>query len=174
MYIFSEKSKCRDFALELAKSLCYNTNEPAVACFWHTGKAQTENFSGLYTDKSGARQVQGFLLDLWKRGERMSLEAITKIRAVEDGAEQSKADARAQAQKLAADAEREGRALLNQGREKAAGVSAKAMQEAEGKAARRRDEILAQAAKDCEKLKADAGARMDKAVQAILGRVVEG
>lgn len=103
----------------------------------------------------------------------MSLEAITKIRAVEDGVEQSKADAKAQAAKLVADAEREGRALLNAGREKAAAASAEAMKAADGKAAGRREEILAQSAKDCQKLKADASARMDKAVQAILGRVVE-
>ena len=119
------------------------------------------------------QRVQGFLLDLWKRGERMSLEAITKIRAVEDGVEQSKADAKAQAAKLIADAEREGRALLHAGREKAAAASAEAMKAADGKAAGRREEILAQSAKDCQKLKADASARMDKAVQAILGRVVE-
>ena len=103
----------------------------------------------------------------------MSLEAITKIRTVEDGAEQSKADAKAQAAKLVADAEREGRSLLQKGREQSAGVSAKALQEAEEKAARRRDEILAQSGKDCQKLKAGAAARMDKAVQAILGRVVD-
>ena len=36
-----------------------------------------------------------------------------------------------------------------------------------------RDQILDQAEKDCKKLKADASARMDKAAQAILGRVVE-
>ena len=102
----------------------------------------------------------------------MSLEAITKIRAVEDGVEQSKADAKAQAAKLIA-AEREGRALLHAGREKAAAASAEAMKAADGKAAGRREEILAQSAKDCQKLKADASARMDKAVQAILGRVVE-
>ena len=89
----------------------------------------------------------------------MSLEAITKIREVESSMEQSKAEARSQVQKLAADAEREGRALLEQGRKEAA--------------AGRRKEILAQAEKDCEKLKADARKRMDKATQAILGRVVE-
>ena len=111
--------------------------------------------------------------DLWKRGEKMSLEAITKIRAVEDGVEQSKADAKTQAQKLVADAEREGRALLQKGREKSAGASAEALKKAEETAAKRRDEILAQSKKDCQKLKADAGARMDKAVQAILGRVVD-
>jgi len=103
----------------------------------------------------------------------MSLEAITKIRAVEDGMEQSKAEARAQAQKLVADAEREGRALLQRGREAAAQAAAEAMRRAEADAAGRREEILRQAAKDCEALKADAGARMDKATQAILGRVVE-
>ena len=45
--------------------------------------------------------------------------------------------------------------------------------QAEEAAAGRRKEILAQAEKDCEKLKADARKRMDKATQAILGRVVE-
>ena len=62
--------------------------------------------------------------------------------------ERSKADAKAQAQKLIADADREGCSLLQ-------------------------DKILAQSAKDCEKLKSDARARMDKAAQAIIGRVVE-
>lgn len=118
-------------------------------------------------------QVQGFLLDLWKRGERMSLEAIAKIRAAEESTEQSKADARSQAQRLAADAEREGRALLQQGREKAAAAAADAMRRAEEQAAVLRDQILAQAEKDCNQLRADASARMDKAAQAILGRVVE-
>ena len=103
----------------------------------------------------------------------MSLEAITKIRAVEDGMEQAKADARAQAQKMIADAERDGRTLLQQGRETAAETAAAAMRREEERAAVRREEILAQAAKDCQALKADAGARMDKAIQAILGRVVE-
>lgn len=103
----------------------------------------------------------------------MSLEAIAKIRKAEEGMEQSKADAKAQAQKLIADAEREGRALLQQGSEKSASAAAAAMRQAEQQAAARRDEILAQAAKDCEKLKADASQRMDKAAQAILGRVVE-
>ena len=103
----------------------------------------------------------------------MSLEAITKIRAVEDSMEQSKADAKARAQKLAAEAEREGRALLQKGREESAKSAAAEMKKAEEEAAKRREEILAQAAKDCGKLKADAGTRMDKAAQAILGRVVD-
>ena len=47
------------------------------------------------------------------------------------------------------------------------------MKQAEGQAEERRKEILAQAEKDCEKLKKDARTRMDKAAQAILGRVVE-
>ena len=42
----------------------------------------------------------------------MSLEAITRIRQVEDDMERSKAEARGQAQKLAADAQREGKDLL--------------------------------------------------------------
>ena len=97
----------------------------------------------------------------------MSLEAITKIREVEDTMERAKADARAQGQKLVADAERAGRALLQQGRDQAAQEAAAAMKAAEAGAAKRR------ADKDCKKLTADAGKRMDKAAQAILGRVVE-
>ena len=103
----------------------------------------------------------------------MSLEAINKIRAVEESMEKAKADARAEAQKMLLDAEREGRALLQQGREDAAKAAAEAMRKAQEDAAKLREKILAQAADECKTLKADAGARMDKATQAILGRVVE-
>ena len=103
----------------------------------------------------------------------MSLEAITKIRQVEEGMEQEKSDARARAQKLAADAEREGRALLQKGRDQSAAEAADALRQAEEQAAKKRDEILAKAAKDCDALKKDAGARLDKAAKAILGRVVD-
>ena len=103
----------------------------------------------------------------------MSLEAITKIRAVEDGMDEARAGARAQAQKLAADAEREGRALLEKGRAQSAAAAAEALKQAEDQAAKKRDEILAKAAKDCDALKKNAGARLDKAAKAILGRVVD-
>ena len=102
----------------------------------------------------------------------MSLEAITKIRSVEEGMDQARADAKARAQKLAAEAEREGRALLQQGKEQAAKAAAAEMEKAESAAAKRREEILAQADKDCAALKKEAGSRMGKATQAILGRVV--
>ena len=102
----------------------------------------------------------------------MSLEAITKIRSVEENMDQAKADAKARAQKLAAEAEREGRALLQKGREESAKSAAAEMKKAEEEAAKRRDDILRQAEKDCEALKKQAGSRMDKATQAILGRVV--
>ncbi len=103
----------------------------------------------------------------------MSLEAITKIRAVEDSMEQAKADARVQGQKLAAAADQEGRALLKQGEQAAAAAAAEAMRQAEEAAAKRREEILSQAGRDCDALRETARARMDKAVQAILERVVE-
>lgn len=102
----------------------------------------------------------------------MSLEAITRIRSVEEDMDQARADARSRAQKLAAEAEREGRALLQQGREQAAKAAAAEMEKAEAAAAKRREEILAQAERDCEALKKEAGSRMGKATQAILGRVV--
>lgn len=103
----------------------------------------------------------------------MSLEAITKIHQIEEGVEQEKSDARARAQKLASDAEREGRELLKAGAEKVKAENAAAMERAQNQAAKRREEILAKAAEDCAALRARAGKRMDKAVEAILGRVVE-
>ena len=102
----------------------------------------------------------------------MSLEAITKIRSVEEDMDQARADAMAQAQKLAAEVEREGRALLRQGKEQAAKAAAAEMKKAEEAAAKSREEILAEAERDCEALKKEAGSRMGKAAQAILGRVV--
>ena len=103
----------------------------------------------------------------------MSLEAITRIRQVEDDMERSKAEARGQAQKLAADAQREGKDLLESRREASAEAAAKAMEEARQRAGQRREEILAQARQDCEALRAEAGKRMDGAVRAILEKVVE-
>lgn len=103
----------------------------------------------------------------------MSLEAITEIREVEERTERAKAEARAQAQKLAADAERDGKALLRQGQDDAAAALAQALHRAEEAAAQRRETILAEAAADCQKLKDAARGRMDQAVQAILERVVE-
>ena len=47
------------------------------------------------------------------------------------------------------------------------------MERAQERAAKRREEILAKAAGDCAALRAEAGRRMDKAVKAILERVVE-
>ena len=88
----------------------------------------------------------------------MSLEAITRIRQVEDDMERSKAEARGQAQKLAADAQREGKDLLERRREASTEAAAKAMEEARQRAGHRR---------------AEAGKRMDGAVRAILEKVVE-
>lgn len=102
----------------------------------------------------------------------MSLEAITRIRSVEEDMEQAKAEARSRAQKLAAEAERDGRAMLQKGKDDAAKTAAAELKKAEEEAAKRRTSILAQAKKDCESLKKQAGSRMDKATQAILGRVV--
>ena len=103
----------------------------------------------------------------------MSLEAITGIRQVEERMERAKAEARAQAQKLASDAERDGRALLEQGRQAAGQAEAEALRKAEEAAAARREAILAAAAENCWALKDAAQKRMDKAAQAIMERVVE-
>lgn len=103
----------------------------------------------------------------------MSLEAVTKIREVESGVEQSKADARAQGQKWIAEAEREGQEMLRQGKEQSAKSAAEAMRAAELEAAKRRAEILSQAAKDCEALRKAARTHMEEAAGAIVRRVVE-
>lgn len=103
----------------------------------------------------------------------MSLEAMNKIRAVEEAMEQEKAAARAKAERIIAYAERNGRALQQQSREAAAEFAVAVTAHVDEKAAKRREEILIQAAQDCEHLRAEAAARMDKATQAILRRVVE-
>ena len=110
----------------------------------------------------------------------MSLEAITKIRSVEENMDQAKADAKARAQKLAAEAERVSVPAWNQDTCIQCNQCAYVCPHAtirpfamtEEEAAKRRDDILRQAEKDCEALKKQAGSRMDKAAQAILGRVV--
>jgi len=103
----------------------------------------------------------------------MSLEAIREIQSVEEAMEASRAQARAQAQKLISDAEREGRMLLEQSREAAAGQAAAAMAAAEARAAKRRDEILSAAEDDCKTISDGADAFMAQAVNKIVERVVE-
>lgn len=103
----------------------------------------------------------------------MSLEAMNRIRAVEEEMEQAKAEARAKAERIVAYAERNGRALLQQGQEASAEFAAAVTAHVDEKAAKRREEILIQTAQDCKTLRFEAAARMDKATQAILRRVVE-
>lgn len=104
----------------------------------------------------------------------MSLEAITKIRGLEDEMEQARAQARAEAQKLLADAERSGQSLLEQGRRISAEKTAGVMKAAEERGALRRQEILAQADEDCAALSRLAETNMAQAVQMIVERVVDG
>lgn len=103
----------------------------------------------------------------------MSLEAISRIRAVEDEMDRAKAEARAKADRIIAYAERSGQAMLQQGREASAEFAVAVTAHVDEKAAKRRDEIMIQAAQDCKTLRFEAAARMDKATQAILRRVVE-
>lgn len=103
----------------------------------------------------------------------MSLEAIREIQRVEEAMESSRAQARAQAQKILSDAERDGRELLAQGSETAAKTAAAEMAAAEEKAAKRRQEILAAAGEDCKILSDNADAFMATAVKMIVERVVE-
>ena len=109
-----------------------------------------------------------------KGGEEMSLEAIEKIRSAEDEADQARAQARVQAQKIRDDAERAGQALLEQSRRTAAEKTAAGMQAAEERGAARRGEILAAAEKECRALNRQADTHMALAVETIVERVVEG
>jgi len=103
----------------------------------------------------------------------MSLEAISKIRNVEETMDQAKAEARAKAQKLVADTERAGRELLEQGRQVLAAKAAEEMKAAEAQAEEKRSAILAATKAECAALTADADAKMAQAVSMIVGRVVE-
>lgn len=103
----------------------------------------------------------------------MSLEAISKIRDVEETMDQAKAEARAKAQKLVADAERAGHQFLEEGRQISAARAGEAMKAAEAQAEEKRSEILAATQTECEALTADADAKMAQAVSMIVGRVVE-
>lgn len=104
----------------------------------------------------------------------MSLEAITKIRGVEDEMDQARAQARAQTQKLLADAEKAGQELLEQGRRTSAEKAAGVMKAADERGAARREEILAAAEEDCRALSQLAQTNMAQAAQMIVERVVEG
>ena len=104
----------------------------------------------------------------------MSLEAIEKIRGVEEEMDQARAQARAQAQKILADAERAGQDLLEQGRRASAEKSAGAVRAAQERGQQRRQEILAAAQEDCQALEQLAQANMAQAVQMIVERVVDG
>ena len=104
----------------------------------------------------------------------MSLEAITTIRAVEEEMDQTRAQARLQAQKCLADAERSGQALLAEGRRASAEKTAGAVRAAEERGAARRQEVLAAAQEDCQALARLAETNMAQAVQMIVERVVDG
>lgn len=102
----------------------------------------------------------------------MSLEAIKKVNETEQGVQARKAEAAANAKKLVADAEKAGRERLESARAKAEADARESMARAEEKAAAHSEEILAGARKDCAALRKAARARLDKAAQLIVRRVV--
>ena len=104
----------------------------------------------------------------------MSLEAIEKIRGVEDEMDQARGQARAQAQKIRDEADRAGQALLEQSRRTAEEKTTEVMQAAEERGAARGGEILAAAEKECRGLNRQADANMALAVEMIVERVVDG
>ena len=103
----------------------------------------------------------------------MSLDAINAIRGAEGSADQTRAEAQAEAQAIVAAAERAGRDLLARGHSQSAAQAAEVMARAEAEAKTRADAILAQARAEAEALEAKAGDNMARAVQAITERVVE-
>ena len=117
----------------------------------------SENFDDFLATITYLNAVQGHNLD-----------QVDRLNDLQDELESNQAElaqrqAEAEAQKQAAQT-----AL-----DEAKAAREEAQRQAEEQAAALRDQILDQAEKDCKKLKADASARMDKAAQAILGRVVE-
>ena len=103
----------------------------------------------------------------------MSLDAIKEIRGAEGTADQTRADAKAKAQKILADAERAGKERISGQQAQAAAEAAEAMRRVEAEAQTRTAAILAQAKAEADALRARAEANMAQAAKAITERVVE-
>lgn len=108
-----------------------------------------------------------------KGGEKMYLETVKKITAVENETEQAKAAARAQVQQKLAESERAGKELLVKQRADCRAQREELLGAAREKAEAQRQEMLRIAAADCQQLRRSAQARMDAAVEEIVRRVVE-
>jgi V/A-type H+-transporting ATPase subunit G/H len=115
----------------------------------------------------------GFIrFDPYKGGEKMYLETIQQLEAVENTAEKEKQNAKAESARCISDAQKKGQALMQQAQERAnqAGVESMTRAEAEAEAARKT--VLAKAEAECAALRAQAEEKMDAAVSEIVRKVV--
>ncbi len=104
----------------------------------------------------------------------MPLEAIKQVSDAEDKAAAIRKDAYDQSKRLLAQAERDGRAMLEEARLQAEAEAARLLLEAEGPAKKQGEELLAAAQREGALLRAKAEGRMEKAVQLITERIVNG
>lgn len=104
----------------------------------------------------------------------MSLESIQKIAAIETEADKQRADALAEAKKIAAAADAAGQDMLRQVQASAEADVRKLCLEAETQGKAAAEEIAAQMRSQCAALETAAAAKMDAAVSIIVERVVNG
>lgn len=108
----------------------------------------------------------------WKGGERMSLEAIHQITESEQAAQACRAEAEAEAKRLAAEAQQSGRERLEAARAAAEAEAAGLLTQAEAQGAAREEELLAENQRERDALAAQAKERLDLAAELIVRRVV--
>lgn len=104
----------------------------------------------------------------------MSLEAIKEVSQAEREASALRADRAAEARYVEAEAEKSGLAHLEEKRAEAEAKAAEIMKEAEAEAEQASRASLDLARKDCEALRQQAESRLGSAVDAIVGRIVNG
>lgn len=104
----------------------------------------------------------------------MSLETIRKIAAIESEAEKQRADALAEAKKIAAEADSAGQEKLRLAKTAAEADVRKLCLEAESQGKAAAEEIAAQMRSQCAALETAAAAKMDAAVSIIVEKVVNG
>lgn len=102
----------------------------------------------------------------------MSLEAIKQITDIEQSYQQQKKDALAAAQKLVIDAERAGKANLEKAKTQAESQTRLQLKEAEEKAVIHAEKLMKEAELRCESIRNTAMQRLERAVAAIIERIV--
>lgn len=109
-----------------------------------------------------------------KGGDKMYLETVKQITAVENEMEQAKAAARAQVQQQLAEAERAGKELLQRTQAQNRAARDEALAQAQQQAAQQQQQSQALAQTECDRLRESAALKMALAAEEIVRRVVEG